>query len=472
MRSTRQRSTTRTSPGALGYFAERDLTGLAEDLRTGRSTPEDLVRHTFEAIEALDPTLNAFVAVDEPGALAAARQAGRELRRGVDRGPLHGVPVAVKDLIDVAGLPARRGSAHFRDRVAPTDARCVADVRAAGAVVVGKTTTHELAYGPTGDRSLNGAARNPHDPARMTGGSSGGSAAAVAAGIVPVALGTDTAGSVRIPSALCGIHGFKPAHGALALDGVFPLAPSFDHVGVHARTARDCAIVYRILRGDRMGTPAESVVGTRIGLLDPSPYTHVDARVEAVVRARLEDLVGPVEGVPGESVPDLRRLRAAFVALQGAEAYALHAERVARAPGLFDPEVLERLRESGRVGRRDVARAVRERRAAAPAFEALLARWDVLAMPTVPVVAPEVGARDIEVDGVRVGVRETLLALTWPWNLTGLPALTIPAGSVDGLPVGLQLVGRVGDEERLFAVAEARFDSLGSGHVHVGPAKP
>ncbi|MCC9184615.1 amidase [Mycolicibacterium mageritense] len=195
-----------------GYFRGRDIRSLAADLRSGRTTSVELVEHSLAAITRLDPILNAFTTVDTEGALAAARTADRERAEGRDRGVLHGIPVSVKDLIDIAGQVTTSGSlAH--PRRPETDAECVSRLRAAGAVIVGKNVLHEFAYGATGDRSAHGASRNPWDVNRISGGSSGGSAVATAAGMVPVAVGTDTAGSVRVPAALCGVTGFKPAHG-------------------------------------------------------------------------------------------------------------------------------------------------------------------------------------------------------------------------------------------------------------------
>src|SRR5690606_18345475 len=225
--------------GMGGFFTGRTLADIARSLRSGAETPAGLLAG---ALESVDPDLNAFVTLDPDGAAAAAERAGEELAAGYDRGPLHGVPVAVKDIIDVAGLPTGMGSAHFDGHVAEADALCVTMLRDAGAVIVGKTGTHEFAYGGTGDVSVNGPVRNPRDRERMPGGSSSGSAAAVAAGTVPLALGTDTGGSVRIPAAFCGIAGFKPPYGAIPTGGVFPLAVSFDHVGVMAATADDCRI--------------------------------------------------------------------------------------------------------------------------------------------------------------------------------------------------------------------------------------
>ncbi|MGW1998172.1 amidase [Embleya sp. NPDC001921] len=437
-------------PTICGYFTNHTLADLADALRARHVTAVELAHHALDAITGLNDRLHAFVAVDAVGALRAAERADRELHAGRDRGALHGIPVAVKDLIDVAGLPATYGSAHFRDHVPAVDAACVTGLREAGAVIVGKTTTHEFAYGATGDRSLQGASRNPHDPSRMTGGSSGGSAAAVAAGMVPLALGTDTGGSVRIPSALCGVHGFKPAFGALPTEGVFPLATAFDHVGIHARGARDCLIAYHALVG-AVPEPARVATPLRIAWLDTSGLGPTDPRVARSARAALEQRVGPV---PEISFPGAARLRQAFLAIQGRQAHTVHADRIARDPGLFDPEVLQRLRGAGAVGDDEVAHAHRVRDSAVRTVAGLFEEHDVLALPTVPVVAPLLGRRDLDVAGTPVEVRMLLLSLTFPWNLVGVPALTLPAAPVDGLPAGLQLVAPKGREHILFHIAD------------------
>ncbi|WP_052422749.1 amidase [Nonomuraea candida] len=472
--------TPRSSSGHLspGPFAGRTLAGLARDLRDGRATATGLAERALDAAAALDPALNAFVTVDAAGALAAARRADAELAAGVDRGPLHGLPVAVKDLIDVAGLPATMGSRHFAGHVPDADAVCVTRLRAAGAVIVGKTTTHEFAYGPTGDRSANGPSRNPRDTGRMSGGSSGGSAAAVAAGVVPLAIGTDTGGSVRIPAALCGVAGFKPAYGAIPADGVFPLSRSLDHVGVLAGGAADCLLAYHCLTsgavpGGPGPAPARDTTGTageagspggpggeaggpggeaggpvRVAWLDPGCLFDGDRRVVDTVRALLGEVaeVRLPEGF-GEEV------RETYLAVQSCETAEVHAERLARAPELFDPEVLERLRAAAELPGWRYVRALRARERLAGAVAALFGGHDVIALPTVPIVAPPLDRREIEVAGRPVAVRPALLALTSPWNVFGLPALTVPAGTVAGLPVGLQLVCRPGAEPLLFSTA-------------------
>ncbi|MGP4017044.1 amidase [Saccharopolyspora sp. 5N708] len=434
----------------VGYFRNRTISELAEQLRAGEVTAVELARGALTSIDELDGALNAFVTVDREGALEAAEKADAELGEGVDRGPLHGIPVAVKDIIEVAGLPTTMGSEHFADYVSTSDAECVRRLRDAGAVVVGKTTTHEFAFGPTGDSAHNGPSRNPHDTSRVTGGSSAGSGAAVAAGMVPLALGTDTGGSVRIPAALCGVVGFKPTFNAIPTGGVFPLSQSLDHVGVLARTAQDCRISYRVLAGLRTAPSRDSGQTASIGWIPPTALHPTDAEVDRIARAALD-----VEGFAVQDV-ELRDpvvMHKAFAGIQFSEAYAIHAERVAQNPHLFTPDVMRRLQEAGQTTGWQHVRALTARDQWRAEVNELLSHVDLLALPTTCVVAPEIGQRDITVDGTESNVRGALLSLTKPWNVAGVPAVSVPAGSIDGLPVGVQLVSRPGQEDLLLAAA-------------------
>ncbi|WP_017598937.1 amidase [Nocardiopsis lucentensis] len=433
-----------------GPFTGRSVHRLAEELRSGRVSAVELARAAAGAASESGSVLGAFTLVDRAGADAAARRADREIGHGVDRGPLHGIPVAVKDNIDVAGLLTEAGSAHLAGNRADRDAECVRRLRSAGAVVIGKTATHEFAYGPTGDRSVSGPVRNPHALDRMSGGSSGGSAAAVAAGIVPVALGTDTGGSVRIPAALCGVAGFKPAHGTVPVSGVIPLAESLEDVGVLAASAEDCRVAAGALAGasDVGGTGVRR--RTRVLWLRGAPSVPIEPGVARTVRRALD----PVDEVVEVDWPASAMLWDTFTAVQGAQAYDVHAERVARDPHLFDPEVLERLRSAARVPGWRYVRALRERERAREETAALLRGYDALALPTVPVTAPRIDQRRVSVGGTEARVGPMLLSLTSPWNVVGAPALSVPAGTVSGLPVGLQLVGAEGGEGLLFSLAE------------------
>lgn len=440
-----------------GFFAGRTLAELQDAMRQGSLSAEALVRHSAAAIERLNPLLNAFVHVDIDAALAAARALDAQRAQGRVRGPLHGIPVAIKDNVDTADMPTTMGAAHFLGHRPAADAECVALLRAAGAIVIGKTLTHEFAYGPTGDRSVQGAARNPWRTTQITGGSSAGSAAAVASGMVPVALGTDTGGSVRVPSALCGLVGFKPTHGRVSAQGLFPLSPSIEDAGVLAQNVADAQVFMQALSGGGIGESAGAgSAAPRMMWVPNAPFAIDDPAVTACVRAAAirflgaPDDAGLLDGA--EVTRHARALQGALGAIQRSEAYAVHAERVEDEPEKFDPEVLERLRASRPVQGWEYVRAINTRARLRAVFAQLFEQVDVLALPAVAITAPALQQRSVAGPG-SAGVRETLLGLTNPWNLLGLPAIALPAGFVDGMPVSLQLVAAEGADERLLALA-------------------
>lgn len=425
------------------------ITELARALRRRETSARQLAETALARAHELNPTLNAFVLIDDEGARAAARAADEQLLAGADLGPLHGVPVAVKDLIDMAGLPTSCGSATAFGGIAEEDAEVVRRLRDAGAVIIGKTTLHEFAYGATGDRSAHGPSRNPHDPGRMSGGSSGGSAVAVAAGIVPLALGTDTAGSVRVPAALCGVVGFKPAYDAVSSHGVYPLAPSLDHVGVFTATADDALTGYQALT-DRPVVSQAARNRIAVGWIRPQTLAVTDSRIEK--RAwQLVDSAFDVVDVG--DVLSTRGLFEVFSTLQGKEAFHVHEQHLAADADRIDPEVRARLDKGRDISDSVYARAEEAREKFRDTVDKVLSVHPVLALPTVPVTAPLVGDRSVSVDGTDLEVRAALLSLTNPWNMTGSPAISVPAGRVDGLPVAVQLVAAPGNEELLFAAA-------------------
>jgi aspartyl-tRNA(Asn)/glutamyl-tRNA(Gln) amidotransferase subunit A len=431
------------------------LADVTAKLRDGTTDPVELTRQALAAIDAYQPSINAFVTVDVDGALAAAEQARAERAHGVRRGPLHGVPVAVKDIVDTAGLTTTMGSRHFAGHVPTTDAEVVTRLRAAGAVIVGKTTTHEFAFGPTGDRAANGAGSNPHDPTRMAGGSSAGSAAAVAAGLIPLAVGTDTGGSVRIPAALCGVVGIRPSMGRVPTDGVFPLSWSLDTVGVLAGDVAATRTGWSILTGDSADRAAVSLAGLRVGLVTGEWFERLAPNVADAFADFRRALEAAGVAMTPVAVPDAADLNQLYRTVQAVEALSIHQDRMARAPELFDPEVRQRLELAATVSAPDYAVARRRLDEVRATAAARLSDVDILVLPTTPVTAPEVNARDTDLGGGWTVPRDALLAHDALWGVLGLPAVSLPIPAAGPLPVGAQLVGRPAQDEELLAAALA-----------------
>jgi aspartyl-tRNA(Asn)/glutamyl-tRNA(Gln) amidotransferase subunit A len=438
------------------------LPELSAALRAGALSPVEHVRDACERLAA--DVHGAVVALDTERALAEAGQRAAELARGEWRGPLHGVAVGVKDLYDVAGLPTRCGS-HVLDDAPPAaaDAALVARLREAGAVVVAKLHTHEFAYGPTGDVSASGPARNPHDPTRITGGSSSGSAAAVAAGHLALALGTDTGASVRTPAALCGVVGLKPAAGALPLDGAFPLSETCDHAGFLTADAAGAELAWDALSG--VGAPV--VAARRVALLADDYWRAADPALTAAVEEAAAALADAGIEVVERRTPMIDELAATYPTIVGAEAYATHTAWLAERPDAYQAATRERLLPWGELAAHDYVAARRTRRRLGAELRAALGDVDALLLPTTRLRATPIGAA--EVDGV--AVRPALLALTLPFNLTGWPAVSVP-GATTGLPAGVQLVGVGLDERsllRLAALVSAPAGAPGTALPTAGP---
>lgn len=446
----------------------RSLVALSRELRERRLSPVEVLRTLLERIES-DVT-NAFITVAAERALEEASRAEAEIMAGRDRGPLHGVPIALKDIISTRGLRTTIGSAFFADNVPDHSATVARELEDAGSVLIGKTNTHEFAYGPTGDRSYFGPTTNPHDGRRITGGSSGGSGAAVAANLCYGALGSDTGGSIRIPAALCGIVGMKPTFGRVSKHGVFPLAWSLDHVGPITRTVEDNAIMLNALAGRDPEDPysldlaaedfardlKRGVRGATIGIPKEFYFEHVDNEVEALVREAAEAFLPLGAGVREVEVPNLLETLHAQRLTLAAEAYAVHEERVKTEPERFDDQGLERLLDGENLQAFRYAEAQQRKLYSRKEFGRVLQDADVLLTPTVPIPATLVGQRETTIDGYEEAVYSALTRLTGPTNLNGLPSLSLPCGTTSsGLPVGLQLIGRPFDEATLYRFGHA-----------------
>jgi aspartyl-tRNA(Asn)/glutamyl-tRNA(Gln) amidotransferase subunit A len=387
--------------------------------------------------------------------------------RRTGRGPLSGVPIVVKDLIDVAGVPTRCGSTVLADAPpAREDAAVVALLRAVGAVVLAKSHTHEFGYGPTGDVAASGPCRNPHDPQRITGGSSSGSAALVAAGLIPLAVGTDTGGSGRIPAALCGVVGLKPAREVLPTTGVFPLSETLDHVALLGTDVGMVATAFSALTGRRVD-PAAPLSGTVIGRpTDPYWQAH-DPEITAAVE-RAAGALSTAGAVLREiRVSGIDELAATYRVIVGVEALSTHRHWLAQRPGDYQPATAARLRIAAEYTAADYVTAQRTRRRLVAEMTArmLTGGIDLLLTPATPLRSTPIGARQVSApDGTHVEVAPALLSLTLPFNLLGWPAVSVPAPEVTGLPVGVQLAAVRGGEQAVLA-AGARIADGASGPV-------
>lgn len=443
---------------------QRSIRQISELLRHGSVSPVELAKDCLARIEKLNPRLNAFITVTSESALAQARQAEAEIRRGDWRGPLHGIPLALKDLIDTAGVRTTAASAVFKDRIPNEDAEVVRRLKAAGAVLLGKQNLHEFAYGGSSMVSYFGEVRNAWNPEHIAGGSSGGSATAVAAGLCYGAIGTDTAGSIREPAALCGVVGLKPTYGRVSAGGVIPLSTSLDHVGPIARTVADAAVIFQTIAGfdekdkatadipveDYVAALGKTLRPVRIGVPRSLFFDDLNAEVASAINHALTGLASL-----GAELRDIERTDSIDRTLQSAEAWAFHAEHVARTPELYQPETLRRIRTGENVSHEGVLKCRRELERVRRDIAATFLDLDVLVTPTTPIPAPIIAELKQNPDLLRP--RELLLLRnTHPANVWGLPAISIPCGfTAAGLPIGLQIIGPHWGEAKVLQLAQA-----------------
>jgi aspartyl-tRNA(Asn)/glutamyl-tRNA(Gln) amidotransferase subunit A len=434
------------------------ISDLAPRLASREISSVELTTACLDRIGALNAELNAFITVLAEEALADARRADREMRAGRRCGPLHGVPISLKDLIDVAGVRTTAASRVRADVVADRDAPLVTALRKAGAVIVGKCNLHEFAFGTTCEESAFGPPRHPVDPARSPGGSSGGSAVAVVTGMSFASVGTDTGGSVRIPAAACGCVGLKPTFGELSCEGVVPLSRSLDHVGPLARTVADAAVVYREMLAVRAPAPPDVLPPSslRLGLLRPYFMDVMDADVRARFDTAVRRLREADVQIDDVRVPHATDVATVYLHLQLPEAAAYHATAFERQAPDYQPGVRARLAAGRYVLAEDYVRAQRGRAVLRCEVDHALGGRHALVLPTLPIPAPLLGAPTAVVDGRMEPVRALMLKSTQLFNLTGHPAISIPCGQTGaGLPCGVQLVGRMNRTLDLIAVAQA-----------------
>jgi aspartyl-tRNA(Asn)/glutamyl-tRNA(Gln) amidotransferase subunit A len=431
---------------------------FGRQLRAKAITSEQATDECLRRIDADNPRLNAFILVMADAARRQAREADKELAAGVDRGPLHGVPISIKDLLDIRGVPTTAASRVREGHVADHDAPAIAHLRQAGAVFVGKTNLHEFAFGTTSEDSAFGAARNPHDPTRSPGGSSGGSAASVATGMALATIGTDTGGSIRIPAAACGIVGLKPSLGEVATDGVVPLSRTLDHVGPLTQTVGDASLVYHALLGDAH-TTAPAPMPTH-GLRLAVPRKYFCDLLDDEVRARFEEAIERLRAA-GAHIHDIEIHHAEHIApvylhIQLADASAYHATTVEAMPERYTAPVRLRLELGRYVLAEDYVRALAGREVLRREVDAALAQHDALILPTLPIPAPPIGATSVQVGTTTEAVRNMMLRLTQLFNVTGHPAISLPSGHTPaGLPCAVQLVGGRMQTDALLKVALA-----------------
>jgi aspartyl-tRNA(Asn)/glutamyl-tRNA(Gln) amidotransferase subunit A len=457
---------------------------LARAIAAREISPVEVVEAHLTRIEKLDGRLRSYLAVFADSARETARAAEAAVARGEPIGPLHGVPVAVKDLYAVAGTPTTGGS-RFLTEPAREDSTVVARLRAAGAIILGKLNLHEFAYGPEGVNVHYGTSWNPWDVEthRLPGGSSSGSGVAVAAGLAPVGLGSDTGGSIRIPAACCGTVGLKPTYGRVSRAGILPLSWSLDHAGPLARRVVDAAAVLAAIAGydpadpstsvlpvtDYVGGLAGSVKGLRVGLLREY-MDQADGEVQAAVAAGATTLAELGCRLEEVAIPRARHAYGASTAVVGPEALAFHEPLLRRHGAEYGSEVRQRLLVGYFVTATDYLKGQRVRRLIRDEVEQVLRRVDCLLAPTLPIAAPPVTATEVRVGARSESTRSLLISFTRLFNITGHPVVAVPCGFTGaGLPVSLQLVGRPFDEVTILRLAHA-YETATEWHTRRPPA--
>ena len=444
---------------------------MHQSIRKGEVSPLDLVNEALKQITEKNIDHHAFITVAEKEAIESAKLLEQELLNGKVRGPLHGIPIAIKDLIYTKGIKTTMGSKIYEHFIPSIDATVIEKLKQAGAIIIGKTNTHEFAYGPTGDRSYFGACTNPYNLDKMSGGSSSGSAVAVAANMVLASIGTDTGGSIRIPASACGVVGMKPTFGQVSKEGSFPLAYTLDHLGPITTTVKDNALLLNIIAGhdpkdaysikmsgnkDYAKLIGEDVKHATIGIAMNDFFTDIDQEIKEAIDKSVDLFKQLQTNIKEVTIPGIEEIAEAQAVTIKSEASAVHADSLQEYEGIIDEEVFERLVASKEVKGYEYVQAQTKRNKLITDLNHIFDEVDVLLVPTLPILPPDINQREVTINNTTVTTQHALLKLTAPFNYTGNPSLSIPCGmSKSGLPIGLQLIGRHHDEERLYQLGDA-----------------
>jgi len=442
---------------------------ISERIREGEISPVEIVEKSMERIKEMDAILNAFVTFHPEMARRAAKEAEAEIKSGKYRGPLHGVPIGIKDIIDTEGIITTQGSKIFKDNVPKLDATVVTRLKKAGAIIIGKTNTHEFAMGVTTNNPHYGSTRNPWDVELIPGGSSGGSAAATAAHLCFAALGSDTGGSIRIPAAFCGLVGLKPTYGRVSLHGVYPLATVLDHIGPLTRTAWDAAILLQHLAGfDEMDPRSlmepvpnylkdlgeSTIESLKIGIPVELDVIPLNAEIRGVLKASAQ----MIESLGGEVI-DVKfdmgdRIEKTSMPIFNAEAASQHDELLKQHSSKYGSDVLNRLRKAQKITAIEYVRALRSREEIIRELEILFQEVDFLLSPSVQILPPKIGQEKVVLDSRELDVISSCTKFTRLANLTGMPAIVVPFGySSDSLPLSIQFMAPKLSEADLLKLA-------------------
>jgi len=441
-----------------------DLLNLSKSIVEKRISPREVVSKSLEVIKDKNPIYNAFITVCDEKAMEAASIAEAEIMNGKVRSVFHGMPIAIKDLIFTKGIRTTMGSKIFENHVPVYDAAVINKLENAGAIIIGKANTQEFAYGPTGDKSFFGACRNPYNPSKISGGSSSGPGAAIAAGMVHISIGTDTGGSIRIPSSACGVVGMKPTFGIVSKYGVYNLAYTLDHIGPMTRNVKENALLLNIIAGfdnkdsfsiqgddkDYTSLMEEEISGKVIGL--PSFYFQ---QVDTEILQALHKVIDIYETLGAQvkevEIPWIEEISANQVITLQSEAFAVHEKNIEFRGADFNPEVFGLLQASREARGYEYVIAQQKRSSLISNYNKIFEEVDVLLTPTMPILPTDINQREVIIGDREEQVRHALLRFTSPTNYTGNPSLSVPCGfSKCGLPIGFQLIGKHNEEAKVY----------------------